>query len=41
MRYSFEDCGLDTDRRELRREPDVMPTPPQVLDPLEYLIRPQ
>ena len=39
MRYFFEDCVLDTDRRELRRGPDVVPTTPQVLDLLEYLIR--
>jgi len=39
MRYLFEDCALDTDRRELRRGPDVVPTTPQVLDLLEYLIR--
>ncbi|WGD49001.1 winged helix-turn-helix domain-containing protein [Bradyrhizobium sp. CB1650] len=30
---------MDTDRRELRRGPDVVPTTPQVLDLLEYLIR--
>ncbi len=39
MRYFFDDCALDTDRRELRRGPDVVPTTPQVLDLLEYLIR--
>lgn len=39
MRYFFEDCALDTDRRELRRGPDIVPTTPQVLDLLEYLIR--
>jgi DNA-binding winged helix-turn-helix (wHTH) protein len=39
MRYFFEDCALDTDRRELRRGPDLVPTTPQVLDLLEYLIR--
>ncbi|WFU16028.1 winged helix-turn-helix domain-containing protein [Bradyrhizobium sp. CB3481] len=39
MRYFFEDCALDTDLRELRRGPDVVPTAPQVLDMLEYLIR--
>jgi TolB-like protein/DNA-binding winged helix-turn-helix (wHTH) protein len=39
MRYFFEDCALDTDRRELRRGPDVVPTTPQALDLLEYLIR--
>ena len=39
MRYFFEDCALDTDRRELRRGPDVVPTTPQVFDLLEYLIR--
>jgi DNA-binding winged helix-turn-helix (wHTH) protein len=30
---------LDTERRELRRGPDVVPTTPEVLDLLEYLIR--
>src|SRR5882672_11303936 len=39
MRYFFEDYALDTDRRELRRGPDVVPTTPQVFDLLEYLIR--
>ncbi|OKO82103.1 hypothetical protein AC629_24640 [Bradyrhizobium sp. NAS80.1] len=39
MRYFFVDCALDTDRRELRRGSDVVPTTPQVLDLLEYLIR--
>ena len=39
MRYFFEECALDTDRRELRRGPDVVRTTPQVLDLLEYLIR--
>lgn len=39
MRYFFEDCALDTDRRELRRGLEVVPTTPQVLDLLEYLIR--
>jgi DNA-binding winged helix-turn-helix (wHTH) protein len=39
MRYLFEDFVLDTERRELRRGPDVVPTTPEVLDLLEYLIR--
>jgi TolB-like protein/DNA-binding winged helix-turn-helix (wHTH) protein len=39
MRYFFENFALDTDRRELRRGLDVVPTTPQVLDLLEYLIR--
>ena len=39
MRYFFEGYALDTDRRELRRGPDIVPTAPQVLDLLEYLIR--
>lgn len=39
MRYFFEDCALDTDRRELTRGPDIVPTTPQVIDLLEYLIR--
>src|SRR5215475_9641423 len=39
MRYFFEDYALDTDRRELRRGHDVVPTTPQALDLLLYLIR--
>jgi len=39
MRYFFEEYALDTDRRELQRGPDVVPTTPQVFDLLEYLIR--
>ena len=39
MRYLFEDFVLDTDRRELRRGADVVPTTPQVFDLLDYLIR--
>ena len=39
MRYFFEDYALDTDRRELHRGPNVVPTTPQVFDLLDYLIR--
>ena len=39
MRYFFEDFVLDTDRRELRRGADVVPTTPQVFDLLDFLIR--
>src|SRR5262245_23734379 len=39
VRYLFEDCTLDTDRRELRRGGDVRPVAAQVFDLLEYLIR--
>ena len=39
MRYLFEDYAFDTDRRELRRGPDVVPMAPQVFDLLDYLIR--
>ena len=39
LRYFFEDFALDTDRRELRRGADVVPTTPQVFDLLDYLIR--
>jgi TolB-like protein/DNA-binding winged helix-turn-helix (wHTH) protein len=39
VRYFFEDCVLDTDRRELRRGLDAVPTTPQGLDLLDYLIR--
>lgn len=38
MRCFFEDCALDTDRRELRRGSDDVPTTPQVFDLLTYLI---
>ena len=39
MRYLFEECALDTDRRELRRGADVVSVAPQVFDLLDYLIR--
>jgi len=39
LRYLFEDFVLDTDRRELRRGADVVPTAPPVFDLLDYLIR--
>ena len=39
MRYFFEDYVLDTDRRELHRGSDMVPTAPQVFDLLDYLIR--
>jgi len=39
LRYAFEDCVFDTDRRELRRGSSVIPTAPQAFDLLEYLIR--
>jgi adenylate cyclase len=39
LRYLFEDCVLDTDRRELRRGEAVVPLTPQALDLLDYLIR--
>ncbi|MET4330995.1 TolB-like protein/Tfp pilus assembly protein PilF [Bradyrhizobium sp. i1.15.2] len=39
MRYFFEDFAFDTDRRELRRGADVVPTAPQVFDLLDYLIQ--
>ena len=38
MRYFFEHYAFDTDRRELRRGRDVVPTTPQVFGPLDYLI---
>jgi TolB-like protein/tetratricopeptide (TPR) repeat protein len=37
--YRFEDFVLDTDRRELRRGPQLVAIPPQVFDILEYLIK--
>ena len=39
MRYLFENCALDTDRRELRRGAELVAIPPQVFDLLNYLIR--
>lgn len=39
MRYHFDDCVLDPDRRELRRAGDPVEIEPQVFDLLEYLIR--
>ena len=39
MRYLFEDCVLDTDRRELHRQGEAVSVAPQVLDLLTYLIR--
>jgi TolB-like protein len=37
--YQFNDFALDTDRRELRRGPQLVSLAPQVFDLLEYLIR--
>lgn len=39
MRYLFEDCVLDIDKRELRRGAASVPVAPQVFDLLDYLIR--
>jgi TolB-like protein len=39
LRYLFEDCVLDTDKRELRRGADPVSITPQVFDLLVYLIR--
>ncbi|MEO0998418.1 MAG: AAA family ATPase, partial [Pseudomonadota bacterium] len=38
MRYSFADCVLDTDRRELRRAGRVVATRPKVYQVLSYLV---
>jgi adenylate cyclase len=38
LRYYFEDCLLDTDRRELRRQDRLVSVAPQVFDLLAYLI---
>ena len=38
MRFLFGDYALDTDRRELRRQVDLVPVEPQVFDLLAYLI---
>jgi len=37
--YVFEDCSLDTDRRELRRGADPIAVEPQVFDLLLFLVR--
>ena len=37
--YHFEGFVLDTDRRELRRGPQLIAIPPQAFDLLEYLIK--
>ena len=39
MSYSFENHVLDSDRRELRRNGELIPTEPQVFDLLHFLIR--
>jgi TolB-like protein len=39
LRYLFDNCALDTDRRELRRGAELVAIPPQVFDLLDYLIR--
>ena len=39
MLYSFENCTLDTDRRELRRDSVLIAVEPQTFDMLEYLVR--
>jgi TolB-like protein len=39
LRYLFEECALDTDRRELRRGTEFVAIEPQVFDVLVYLIR--
>lgn len=38
MRYFFENCSFDIERRELRRGTDVIAIAPQVFDLLGYLI---
>ncbi|HMR29794.1 MAG TPA: winged helix-turn-helix domain-containing protein [Geminicoccaceae bacterium] len=39
MRFVFEDCVLDTDRRELSRRAEAVVTAPQVFDLLVHLVR--
>ena len=39
MRYLFEDCCLDTDRRELRRDGTLVAMQPQVFDLLVHLLK--
>jgi pimeloyl-ACP methyl ester carboxylesterase/DNA-binding winged helix-turn-helix (wHTH) protein len=39
--FTFESCLLDTDRRELRRGPELIAVEPQVFDLLVYLVQNQ
>ena len=39
VRFLFEDYGLDTERRELRRGSALLSMEPQVFDLLEFLVR--
>lgn len=39
MRFLFEDCTLNTERRELHRGADAVLITPQVFDLLDYLIQ--
>ena len=39
VRYHFQDCALETDRREMRRGDNLVPVEPQVFDLLAYLIQ--
>jgi TolB-like protein len=39
LRYYFEDCVLDTNRRELRRQSSLVAVEPQVFDLLVHLMR--
>jgi adenylate cyclase len=41
VRFLFEDCVLDTKRRELRRGSSLLPMEPQVFDLLVFLLRNQ
>ena len=41
MRFLFEDCVLDTKRRELRRGSSLLSMEPQVFDLLVFLVRNQ
>jgi DNA-binding winged helix-turn-helix (wHTH) protein/pimeloyl-ACP methyl ester carboxylesterase len=39
LQFTFADCSLDVDRRELRRGDDLIAIEPQVFDLLVYLVR--
>jgi len=39
LRYLFENCAFDTDRRELHRGAELVSVAPQVFDLLDFLIR--
>src|SRR5215217_4541249 len=39
VKFDFDNCALDTDRRELRREGELVAMQPQVFDLLVHLLK--